>query len=255
MCQRQGRRLHCRHDNTITWLFMITDYVINKFKLFCFKLVTCYRTRQASTSKSAIFFLSLSQVLGHCDNEYSAPPRLSRPHPSTSITDDHLRCLRSFKTRRVPCDTNGCLSLERFAFAYLGVIWTLHTLTSQGGFARVYQVRDSRNTYLACKVVAKSSLKTKKAITKVRAHYVQPILNAETISALCRAPASGRNPSAAHRSISRQKCCSTPRTDTASKLTPGQSVSSSIPSTSVGRLCKLRTSKKCISRFHCYKSH
>ena len=34
-------------------------------------------------------------------------------------------------------------------------------LTSQGRFARVYQVRDSRNTYLACKFITKSSLKLK----------------------------------------------------------------------------------------------
>ena len=67
--------------------------------------------------------------------------------------------------------------------------------------------------------------------------------------ALSRAPASGRKPSAAHRTILRQKCCLTPRTDTASDLTPGQSVSSSIPSSSVGRLSKRRTSKKYISKY------
>ncbi|KAI0296286.1 kinase-like domain-containing protein [Multifurca ochricompacta] len=39
----------------------------------------------------------------------------------------------------------------------------------EGGFARVYQVRDSRNNHLACKVVTKSSLKTKKAKTKLYA--------------------------------------------------------------------------------------
>ncbi|KAH9178150.1 kinase-like domain-containing protein [Lactarius sanguifluus] len=39
----------------------------------------------------------------------------------------------------------------------------------EGGFARVYQVRDSRNKYFACKVVTKSSLKTKKAKTKLYA--------------------------------------------------------------------------------------
>ncbi|KAH8994970.1 kinase-like domain-containing protein [Lactarius akahatsu] len=39
----------------------------------------------------------------------------------------------------------------------------------EGGFAKVYQVRDCRNNYLACKVVTKSSLKTKKAKTKLYA--------------------------------------------------------------------------------------
>ena len=38
----------------------------------------------------------------------------------------------------------------------------------QGGFARVWEVADDNNMRLACKVVAKDSLKTKKAKTKVR---------------------------------------------------------------------------------------
>ena len=38
----------------------------------------------------------------------------------------------------------------------------------QGGFARVYEVEDRRKGSLACKVVTKQSLKTKKAKTKVR---------------------------------------------------------------------------------------
>ena len=37
----------------------------------------------------------------------------------------------------------------------------------QGGFARVYEVKDVRGTRHACKVVTKTSLKTKKAKTKV----------------------------------------------------------------------------------------
>ncbi|KAL4072449.1 kinase-like domain-containing protein [Scleroderma yunnanense] len=39
----------------------------------------------------------------------------------------------------------------------------------EGGFARVYEVRDIRGTRLACKVVTKTSLKTKKAKTKLYA--------------------------------------------------------------------------------------
>ncbi|KAI0247980.1 kinase-like domain-containing protein [Lactifluus subvellereus] len=54
-------------------------------------------------------------------------------------------------------DKTGSLRYQRMSF--LG----------EGGFARVYQVRDSRNNYLACKVVTKSSLKTKKAKTKLYA--------------------------------------------------------------------------------------
>ncbi|KAI0266184.1 Pkinase-domain-containing protein [Gloeopeniophorella convolvens] len=54
-------------------------------------------------------------------------------------------------------DKTGSLRYQRISF--LG----------EGGFARVYQVRDSRNNNLACKVVTKSSLKTKKAKTKLYA--------------------------------------------------------------------------------------
>ncbi|RXW18558.1 hypothetical protein EST38_g7293 [Candolleomyces aberdarensis] len=39
----------------------------------------------------------------------------------------------------------------------------------EGGFARVYEVQDPRGTRLACKVVTKSALKTKKAKTKLYA--------------------------------------------------------------------------------------
>ncbi|PFH49070.1 hypothetical protein AMATHDRAFT_5215 [Amanita thiersii Skay4041] len=39
----------------------------------------------------------------------------------------------------------------------------------EGGFARVYEVKDHRNIRLACKVVTKTSLKTKKAKTKLYA--------------------------------------------------------------------------------------
>ncbi|KAI9428844.1 hypothetical protein H4582DRAFT_2037991 [Lactarius indigo] len=46
----------------------------------------------------------------------------------------------------------------------------------EGSFTRLYHVRDSCNNYLSCKVVTKSSLKTKKAKTKVRAHHTQIVL-------------------------------------------------------------------------------
>lgn len=46
-------------------------------------------------------------------------------------------------------------------------LWCLPRFV-QGGFARVYEVKDVRGSRAACKVVTKSSLKTKKAKTKVR---------------------------------------------------------------------------------------
>lgn len=53
----------------------------------------------------------------------------------------------------------------------------------QGGFARVYEVCDSRDNRLACKVVTKSSLKTKKAKTKVRGMCPTPCNIALTLCA------------------------------------------------------------------------
>ncbi|KAH8101081.1 kinase-like domain-containing protein [Cristinia sonorae] len=42
-------------------------------------------------------------------------------------------------------------------------------MLGEGGFARVYEIKDRNNTRAACKVVTKSSLKTKKAKTKLYA--------------------------------------------------------------------------------------
>ncbi|KAL0579340.1 Cell cycle serine/threonine-protein kinase cdc5/MSD2 [Marasmius crinis-equi] len=49
-----------------------------------------------------------------------------------------------------------------FQFQRLGFL-------GEGGFARVYEVRDARGSRVACKVVTKTSLKTKKAKTKLYA--------------------------------------------------------------------------------------
>lgn len=58
---------------------------------------------------------------------------------------------------KVICDSSGTIQLHRVGF--LG----------EGGFARVYEVKESNGARLACKVVTKSSLKTKKAKTKLYA--------------------------------------------------------------------------------------
>jgi hypothetical protein len=62
---------------------------------------------------------------------------------------------------------------NRFQFTRVGFL-------GEGGFARVFEVKDPRDTRLACKVITKTSLKTKKAKTKVW-QYCQPF--AETPSA------------------------------------------------------------------------
>lgn len=48
---------------------------------------------------------------------------------------------------------------NRFEFTRVGFL-------GEGGFARVFEVKDPRDTRLACKVITKTSLKTKKAKTK-----------------------------------------------------------------------------------------
>ncbi|KAM6503064.1 Protein kinase-like domain containing protein [Amanita muscaria] len=58
---------------------------------------------------------------------------------------------------RIICDKGGRYQLQRVGF--LG----------EGGFARVYEVKDHRDVRFACKVVTKASLKTKKAKTKLYA--------------------------------------------------------------------------------------
>ncbi|KAF8156060.1 kinase-like domain-containing protein [Crassisporium funariophilum] len=58
---------------------------------------------------------------------------------------------------KIITDKSGRLQFHRVGF--LG----------EGGFARVYEVKDVRGSRLACKVVTKSSLKTKKAKTKLYA--------------------------------------------------------------------------------------
>jgi hypothetical protein len=47
------------------------------------------------------------------------------------------------------------------------LVFTRLGLLGEGGFARVYEVKDMKSNHLAIKVVTKASLKTKKAKTKV----------------------------------------------------------------------------------------
>lgn len=81
---------------------------------------------------------------------------------------------------KVITDKTGRLSFARVGF--LGEVsdliaseW-LRLKAVKGGFARVYEVKDSRGSRLACKVVTKSSLKTKKAKTKVSDRPVMLLL-------------------------------------------------------------------------------
>lgn len=68
-------------------------------------------------------------------------------------------------------DSSGMLQFNRVGFLgeVRGFVFSLLQCSQaiQGGFARVYEVKDTRGARLACKVITKASLKTKKAKTKV----------------------------------------------------------------------------------------
>jgi hypothetical protein len=49
--------------------------------------------------------------------------------------------------------------------------WVSKLTTSQGGFARVYEVSDENHVHHAVKVVAKVNLQSKKSKTKVRSIF------------------------------------------------------------------------------------
>ena len=53
------------------------------------------------------------------------------------------------------------------------LMFTRMGMLGEGGFARVYEVKDMRGKKMAIKVVTKASLKTKKAKTKVRRLFFQ----------------------------------------------------------------------------------
>jgi hypothetical protein len=65
------------------------------------------------------------------------------------------------------------------------LVFTRLGLLGEGGFARVYEVKDVKGNRLAIKVVTKASLKTKKAKTKVSTWMFNIAQHAESCTALC----------------------------------------------------------------------
>ncbi|KAI9430277.1 kinase-like domain-containing protein [Lactarius indigo] len=94
----------------------------------------------------------------HVARKSKVPPKLTshekKPSPSPPLQNAKVQLP---SPPRVIQDETGSLRYQRMSF--LG----------EGGFTGLYHVRDSRNNYLSCKVVTKSSLKTKKAKTKFHA--------------------------------------------------------------------------------------
>jgi hypothetical protein len=80
----------------------------------------------------------------------------------------HLRHQRLLRIRAASCSFIVLASLAKCVRSDWQSSVFLMKFFVQGGFARVYEVKDVHGSRLACKVVTKSSLKTKKAKTKVQ---------------------------------------------------------------------------------------
>ena len=98
-------------------------------------------------------------------------PEVTPPSPPKTITDK-----------------SGKLQFHRVGF--LGEVCVFNrsdclfvsNFSNQGGFARVYEVKDLHGNRLACKVVTKSSLKTKKAKTKVQISILISVILSQNFS-------------------------------------------------------------------------
>jgi hypothetical protein len=86
-----------------------------------------------------------------CRDKTAKRPRHRRPRSSLTRIDSWNSTASGFWARSVQMPSRKAAT---------------HRIP-QGGFARVYEVKDVRGTRHACKVVTKTSLKTKKAKTKV----------------------------------------------------------------------------------------
>ncbi|KAF8877248.1 hypothetical protein CPB84DRAFT_1852738 [Gymnopilus junonius] len=99
-------------------------------------------------------YLHPHQHQGHETHTPPKPPTKAPPSPPLPRQNSKTA---PPSPPKVITDKTGRMQFNRVGF--LG----------EGGFARVYEVKDSRGSRLACKVVTKSSLKTKKAKTKLYA--------------------------------------------------------------------------------------
>ena len=108
-------------------------------------------------------------------NHRETPPKLPPKAPSSPALPRQNPKVTPPSPPKIITDKSGKLQFHRVGF--LGeVCWfsrsyfdkALNEILFQGGFARVYEVKDVQGSRLACKVVTKSSLKTKKAKTKVQ---------------------------------------------------------------------------------------
>ncbi|KIY53253.1 Pkinase-domain-containing protein [Fistulina hepatica ATCC 64428] len=102
----------------------------------------------------------LNAVHNNAANPLPSPPIAVKPAQKAPASPPLIRQNSKIappSPPRIILDKSGTLQFHRIGF--LG----------EGGFARVYEVKDIRGTRCACKVITKSSLKTKKAKTKLYA--------------------------------------------------------------------------------------
>ncbi|KAF8957807.1 kinase-like domain-containing protein [Flammula alnicola] len=99
----------------------------------------------------------LTNAVNHQVNHQETPPKPPPKAPASPPLPRQNSKTTPPSPPKIITDKTGRLQFNRVGF--LG----------EGGFARVYEVKDARGSRLACKVVTKSSLKTKKAKTKLYA--------------------------------------------------------------------------------------
>ena len=122
----------------------------------------------------------LTNAVNHV-NHRETPPKPPLKAPSSPALPRQNPKVTPPSPPKIITDKSGKLQFHRVGFLgevcgsviQIGQVFLINSV--QGGFARVYEVKDVQGSRLACKVVTKSSLKTKKAKTKVQTSIIHSI--------------------------------------------------------------------------------
>ena len=114
----------------------------------------------------------LANAVNHHVNHRETPPKPPPKAPSSPALPRQNPKVTPPSPPKIITDKSGKLQFHRVGFLGEVCFSAFRFIKKlkfffQGGFARVYEVKDAHGSRLACKVVTKSSLKTKKAKTKV----------------------------------------------------------------------------------------
>ena len=115
----------------------------------------------------------LTNAVNHVNHRETPPKPLPKAPSSPALPRQNPKVTPP-SPPKIITDKSGKLQFHRVGFlgevcgSVVQIVLFLMKFFVQGGFARVYEVKDAHSTRLACKVVTKSSLKTKKAKPKVQ---------------------------------------------------------------------------------------